>query len=313
MKAVCVLALFIGFVFSATLDIESIVNEVNSKNVGWEAHVNPHFKWDSQTVTRKFGWKKEQEKRLPASYKVDRTMAIPQQFNAAQYWPACRTIGTIYDQAECGSCWAFGGTESAADRFCVASKGQFNQALSFAEMTECNQEADGCEGGSAQAVMDFMQQTGLVTNACYPYYIPTCPPAQEPCLNFVPTPNCWTNNSCVNSAQWTSFLYSNTYQYQSVQDIQLGILQDGPVMACFDVYEDFLAYKTGVYQHTTGAYLGGHCIKVIGWGVENGTPYWLCNNQWTTYWGNQGQFKILLGQDECGIEDSVYAGDPIVN
>ena len=30
----------------------------------------------------------------------------------------------------------------------------------------------------------------------------------------------------------------------------------------------------GVYQHTTGDMLGGHAIRILGWGVENGTPYW---------------------------------------
>jgi hypothetical protein len=30
----------------------------------------------------------------------------------------------------------------------------------------------------------------------------------------------------------------------------------------------------GVYQHVSGAPLGGHAIKILGWGVENGTPYW---------------------------------------
>jgi hypothetical protein len=33
-----------------------------------------------------------------------------------------------------------------------------------------------------------MQNNGIVTDACYPYYVPTCPPASQPCLNFVPTP-----------------------------------------------------------------------------------------------------------------------------
>lgn len=30
----------------------------------------------------------------------------------------------------------------------------------------------------------------------------------------------------------------------------------------------------GVYQHVTGHPLGGHAIKILGWGTENGTPYW---------------------------------------
>lgn len=31
----------------------------------------------------------------------------------------------------------------------------------------------------------------------------------------------------------------------------------------------------GVYKHTTGKMLGGHAIRILGWGVESGTPYWL--------------------------------------
>jgi cathepsin B len=59
----------------------------------------------------------------------------------------------------------------------------------------------------------------------------------------------------------------------------------------------------------TGKNLGGHAIKMIGWGVENGTPYWLCVNSWNNTWGEQGLFKILRGSNECGIEGSVVAGD----
>ena len=45
---------------------------------------------------------------------------------------------------------------------------------------------------------------------------------------------------------------------------------------------------TGVYQHVTGEMLGGHAIKILGWGVENGTPYWLAANSWNSDWGHKG-------------------------
>ena len=48
------------------------------------------------------------------------------------------------------------------------------------------------------------------------------------------------------------------------------------------------------YQHLTGKYLGGHAVKVIGWGEENGTPYWLVANSWNEDWGEKG--KHLLSQ-----------------
>lgn len=56
--------------------------------------------------------------------------------------------------------------------------------------------------------------------------------------------------------------------------------------------------------------MGGHAVKVLGYGVENGEKYWLCANSWNEEWGNQGYFKILRGDDECGIESEGVAGLP---
>lgn len=61
----------------------------------------------------------------------------------------------------------------------------------------------------------------------------------------------------------------------------------------------------GVYKHVEGKMLGGHAIRILGWGTENNTPYWLIANSWNTDWGNNGFFKILRGQDECGIEGQI--------
>ena len=54
------------------------------------------------------------------------------------------------------------------------------------------------------------------------------------------------------------------------------------------MYEDFLVYKSGVYKHVTGKLDGGHAVKLIGWGTENGTPYWLLANSWNFDWGLDG-------------------------
>jgi cathepsin B len=69
-------------------------------------------------------------------------------------------------------------------------------------------------------------------------------------------------------------------------------------------------YKEGVYQHVEGALLGGHAIKIIGWGVENGVKYWLCANSWNEFWGDRGYFKILRGENHCGVEANIVTGMP---
>ena len=67
-------------------------------------------------------------------------------------------------------------------------------------------------------------------------------------------------------------------------------------------------YKSGIYQHKTGSKLGGHAVKALGWGEENGIKYWIMANSWNTKWGEQGFFKIAFG--ECGIESDVVYGTP---
>lgn len=88
------------------------------------------------------------------------------------------------------------------------------------------------------------------------------------------------------------------------------IMTNGPVEAAFDVYGDFPNYHSGVYQHVIGEFLGGHAVKMLGWGIEHGTPYWLIANSWNEYWGEEGYFKIKRGTNECGIEADIVAGLP---
>lgn len=71
----------------------------------------------------------------------------------------------------------------------------------------------------------------------------------------------------------------------------------GPVEASFTVYTDFLTYKSGVYYHTSGSSLGGHAVKIVGWGVDAGVPYWHVANSWNEDWGDRGFFKIRRGNN----------------
>ena len=50
----------------------------------------------------------------------------------------------------------------------------------------------------------------------------------------------------------------------------------------------------GVYRHTSGSVLGGHAVKMIGYGVEGGTKYWLVANSWNSDWGEKGRLFIYL-------------------
>lgn len=105
---------------------------------------------------------------------------------------------------------------------------------------------------------------------------------------------------------------------QTVAAIQHEIIQNGPVEASFDLYLDFVNTDGGsmnqkqVYNSRSGPSLGKQSVKIIGWGVENGTDYWMVSSTFGIGWGNQGTAKFLRGVNHLGIESNVHAGIPNV-
>jgi cathepsin B len=263
--------------------------------------------------------------KLPIKRHTVSNVALPTNFDARQQWGStCPSTKEVRDQGACGSCWAFGAVEAMTDRTCIASGGKNQAHLSAEDMASCCGFScgDGCNGGYPSAAWSYWQSTGVVTGAnynqnptlCFPYTIAACDHhvngSLPPCGAIQPTPTC--TQQCVDGENWSSSKHmgSSAYQLQSVADAQQDLYTNGPFEADFDVYEDFLAYKSGVYTHTTGAYLGGHAIKILGWVVEAGVNYWWVANSWNSDWGDNGFFKIARGTDECGIEDDMNAGLP---
>ena len=83
----------------------------------------------------------------------------------------------------------------------------------------------------------------------------------------------------------------------------------GPITTQFKVYTDFQMYESGIYQHGFGKYMGDAVAELVGYGEENGVKFWKAKNFWGRSFGENGYFRILRGEDECGIEENCYAGE----
>eukprot|EP01013_Petalomonas_cantuscygni_P030406 TRINITY_DN56377_c0_g1_i1.p1 TRINITY_DN56377_c0_g1~~TRINITY_DN56377_c0_g1_i1.p1 ORF type:complete len:365 (+),score=77.03 TRINITY_DN56377_c0_g1_i1:25-1095(+) len=321
---------------------QQLINEVNSKQSLWRAGVNSRFRGTPiDSVKPLLGVKPHSAETVRSKAKVfNRTvsLAIPDSFDSLSNWPRCaKVIGDIRDQSACGCCWAFGAAEAASDRLCIATQGRVQLPLSAQQVCFCA-SSDGCQGGDLYTPWSFIQQSGLVTGGqfngtgpfgagyCSDFSLPHChhhgPQGSDPYPDEG-TPGCPTASSpscprsCDAGAQAPHNDFSTdayTFQgdvttYPDEQSIQEAIMTDGPVEAAFTVYADFANYVSGVYRHVSGSMMGGHAIRIVGWGVDSasGEKYWKVANSWNPYWGEHGYFRILRGQDECGIESQVTA------
>ncbi|XP_015781265.1 cathepsin B [Tetranychus urticae] len=298
-----------------------MIDRINSIGTTWKAGRN----FDESSlpyVKRLLGAKRGSSKKLrQVHHEINEV--LPESFDAREAWPNCTQIRTIRDQGNCGSCWAFSSVEAMSDRICIASNGALQVSLSSQEMVACA-DLGGCGGGWPESAYEYYQTEGLVTgglyhgDGCMPYVfepcmhhikgpIPTCPET------YKPTPPCSRKCAAGYKKTFAEDKHYGQEPYTISSDpkqIMKEIMTNGPVTVDFTVYADFPNYKSGVYQKTTDDALGGHAVKIIGWGTENGVDYWLVANSWNTYWGDKGYFKIRRGNDECGIEDDVVAGLP---
>jgi len=226
--------------------------------------------------------------------KTEGTFEHSDEFDARDQWGS--KIHPIRDQGQCGSCWAFGATEALSDRFAIEQG--VDVILSPQYLVSCDSKNYGCQGGYLDKAWKFMHSTGTVDDECYPYTSGQtgrdgdCP------------------NTCADGSS-PIFYHSGVVQETITNDETMEAIETGgPVEAAFSVYEDFMSYGSGIYQHTTGSLLGGHAIKAIGWGTEKGVDYWIMANSWSDSWGENGYFRIKRG--DCGIDDQMTfakAGD----
>jgi len=236
-----------------------------------------------------------------AFYAAIDDVTVPAEFDARTNWPGL--IHPIRNQGTCGSCWAFSASEVFSDRVAIAT-GKKSPVLSAEDMVSCDTGDMRCRGGMLANAWKYIVNKGLATDSCIPYtakdnIAPACP------------------TSCADGESLVRTHATRAYAINGVANMQKEIMTNGPIQIAFQVYPSFMTYKSGVYKKLPSEVLpnGGHAVKIIGWGTENGTDYWLAANSWgTTLWGDlDGFFKIERGTNQCGIEKMgpPYAGLPV--
>jgi C1A family cysteine protease len=197
----------------------------------------------------------------------------------------------IRDQSFCGACVSFASI-ATLESMLLIERG-ITGDLSEAELFFCG--GGDCDlGWQVDEAISYLMNQGVSRESCFPY------PA------FLDD-----NLACNTCDNRLPVRISSEVQLWDINQRKEYLRNVGPMIGCFDVYEDFMSYAGGIYSHVWGDYVGGHCVEVIGYqeGPTTTSPkFWICKNSWGTnpnVWGDgTGYFHIRQG--ECAIDSISY-------
>jgi len=222
-----------------------------------------------------FSPKKQKNYNLP----LDDNIPLPSYWNWADKGAVTKVIE---EQGQCGSCWAFS-TTGTVESCHFINTGKLIR-LSAQDLVDCDTVDQGCNGGLMDNAYQYIiSNGGIDAESCYPY--------------TALDGTCHYNSSCCASTV-TSFVDVPSGNENA---LQLAVYKT-PVAIGVDAV-DWQTYSGGVfYDPSCTSDELDHSAVIIGWGVDNGTDYWIVKNSWGSDWGIHGYIWLARNRNNnCGV------------
>jgi len=206
-------------------------------------------------------------------------------------WEASGKVSRVKDQGHCGSCWAFSAV-GAIESLLAITTGQVTE-LSEQQLVDCSTPYgnNGCNGGDMFLGFKYVADHGIVVESSYPYTAAdgTCNvPANVPTFHISGYRNVTANSSAA---------------------LQAAVAKNPVSVAIEADTSEFQLYKSGVLTGDGCGTTLDHGVLAVGYGTQDGTPFWKVKNSWGPNWGANGYILIERrdGPGTCGINmDNSY-------
>ncbi len=293
-------------------DIHAIQEAIKSDDLNWTAKENFLTKLSNEEQKKYLGYTpgpgepslEEREKMSVENYKAFLSSSVKAEAYRAPSSIDWRSkdgknyVTGVKNQGGCGSCVAFGTLAAVESKLKIQRGHDTDIDLSEAHLFYCIARSQGrrCGGSSGgwwpEPAMVACRDEGVTDEHCYTYTA-----GDQNCTGL--------------SSSYSDHITKITgyKKLTSINAIKEWIADEGPVQACFTVYNDFYAYNSGVYRKSSGAdRVGGHCVCLIGY--DDSQQCWIAKNSWGSGWGDNGYFRIGYGQ--CGIDSDEYGVEGIL-
>eukprot|EP00931_Biecheleriopsis_adriatica_P077398 TRINITY_DN5097_c0_g1_i1.p1 TRINITY_DN5097_c0_g1~~TRINITY_DN5097_c0_g1_i1.p1 ORF type:complete len:549 (+),score=119.43 TRINITY_DN5097_c0_g1_i1:51-1697(+) len=233
--------------------------------------------------------------------------AMPSSFDVREHWPNCKPVTGHVRYQTCNNCWSHSTALITESRLCIQSNGEFNGAnawLSQSFIAACRMDGHNyCNGGSGLLGFKTVTRWGVPTGGpdyrgnmkagvqtCYPQILPheshvRCPGSCSPYVHY--------SRPLQKDLFYVQYTPRALHPHGSMipYAVKTALMQEGPILLGMRIYQDFYAYKDGIYKPTRKSwnhYMGGHAVTGMGFGPN----YMLAINSWSTAWGMKGAFHV---------------------
>jgi len=199
---------------------------------------------------------------------------------SSQDWTDIYTT-KVKDQGYCGSCWAFSVTEQLESDAIRQLKTWYT--LSPQQITSCDREDDGCDGGWPTTAYAWVNGVGgLVGEDEYPYT----------------SGGTGDSGACDEEKMEHKHVTVTTWYALESEESMAAYMLDtevgGPIAAVVDA-SDWQTYSHGT--KTTCGMDVNHAVQITGVSSD----VWKVRNSWGEDWGEKGYIFLKYGEDLCSI------------
>eukprot|EP00644_Phytophthora_capsici_P014141 jgi/Phyca11/99007/e_gw1.3.752.1 len=193
-------------------------------------------------------------------------------------WTDSICVSPIQNQGSCGDCWAFSTASAIESGQCINGGQKTLNKYSEQQLTSCDSQNYGCNGGAPVYAMEYVQQNGLCTEADYPY-----------------TSSDGTAASCSTGC---SAVDTGITGYEMVDDasgLVTAVTKQPVIIAVASGNNAWKQYTGGVISSCDTSELD-HAVVVVGYTDSE----WKIRNSWGDSWGEEGYIRLERTSDSTG-------------
>jgi len=290
------------------------IHSVNIRNAAegrhWVAGVHKFMDWTDAERRSLHGYKPSSVHRRTAALQVGASASTDRRAAAGANRTARRADvdsvedqgPPLWDQGNCGSCWAISAVE-AVEAQLMKQNGGMNTRLSAQALVDCVPNprkcggSGGCDGATGELAYEYMRDHGIPVDAEAPYTGRTGVCGSS----FLQSTFTGTR---ARVGGWTN-LPSN-----QAGPMKQALVETGPIVVAVDG-GDWFNYDAGIFDGCPKDAVLSHAVLLKGYGDEGGKKYWTIQNSWGRDWGEHGDIRLLQHDDDrayCGWDSKPTEG-----